>query len=69
MHGTGKYSIGDLAELFSISRPAVLPDSRSRSAEVRCGDHRGIIAVLGADALHTIIFWQIGDGNPTMGHL
>ncbi len=23
MHGTGKYSIGDLAELFSISRPTV----------------------------------------------
>jgi predicted DNA-binding protein YlxM (UPF0122 family) len=23
MHGTGKYSISDLAELFSISRPTV----------------------------------------------
>jgi antitoxin ParD1/3/4 len=25
MHGTGKYSISDLAELFSISRPTVYP--------------------------------------------
>ena len=25
MHGTGQYTISDLAELFSISRPTVYP--------------------------------------------
>ena len=29
MHGTGQYTISDLAELFTISRPTVYPSFRS----------------------------------------